>query len=336
MSLWRRRLCSLAHTAGVTRLLDRNIGVRILTYHSVTSSPTNDVPEAQSAALFREQLEFIQRRFRVVSLKNAVESMGDLSATKNARPALVITFDDGFLDNYECAFPCLRHFGIPATVFVVTDFLDRGRVPWPTRLREIMQHARRHAHPAHPGIDLSSDLTRRSTASRLKGLLARLTPDARFATIDRLVNDLEAPPSQIRPLTWAQVRMMASAGIAFGSHTVFHSILPEMPDDIVEMELDISRKRLEAELGVEYPTVAYPNGGFDSRILRIAQGCGYCAGVTQRTGSNSQNSNLLALHRVQIPPNCNEGVVGALLVRAAWRGPLEHATRRLPRIAHNE
>jgi peptidoglycan/xylan/chitin deacetylase (PgdA/CDA1 family) len=285
------------------------------------------MPESQTVALFRDQLEFLRTRFRIVPLKEAVANLGDASGTKDRRPIAAITFDDGFLDNYEHAFPCLKQLGVPATIFVVTDFVDQGRVPWPTRLYEVMLQARRIAHPAYPGIDLRSRVARCAAAYTFKSLLAPLEPHARFAAIDKLADDLEAPPSQYRPLTWDQVRIMASAGIAFGSHTVFHSILPEMSDEVVEMELGVSRTRLEAELGEECSTVAYPNGGFDSRILRMTQRCGYRVGVTQQAGSNSQRSDVLALCRVHIPPHCTQGVVAMLLLRAAWQEPWDRATR---------
>src|ERR1035438_7069591 len=247
MDLWKQTACRLAHVAGLTRALDRDSGVRILTYHSVIPGCATGFLESQRVDLFRAQMQYLCARFDVVPLEQALAMRP--AARPQGRPVVAVTFDDGFADNYSYAFPVVRELAVPVTIFLATDFLDGERAPWPTRLREVIMTTRKLMHPAYPDLDLSSQEGRRSAAAKLKGALAKLGPLERLETVERLARDWDAGPSRCHPLTWDQVRKMADAEICFGSHTVFHSILTDASETVIAMELSRSKQRIESELG---------------------------------------------------------------------------------------
>lgn len=95
----------------------------ILMYH-IISSPfsTNEKSLAVSPSAFRAQMNFLHRKgYNVISLEKAVTAL--ISGESVPRNAVVITFDDGFIDTYEIAFPILNEFEFPATIFVVSGLI---------------------------------------------------------------------------------------------------------------------------------------------------------------------------------------------------------------------
>lgn len=125
-------------------------GVRILMYHRVTESREFDQLTV-TPGRFAEQMSILAAAGNVVSLKEAVESLQKGAAV--AKNSVVITFDDGYLDNLEQALPILERYQLPASIFVTTDFAahtsshprysDEGgsrlHLDW-AQLRELVSH----------------------------------------------------------------------------------------------------------------------------------------------------------------------------------------------------
>jgi peptidoglycan/xylan/chitin deacetylase (PgdA/CDA1 family) len=272
----------------------------ILTYHSFCLKISGSLNTSQPVALFRRQMAFLKKKYQVVSL---TEGWQRLQTGEAAWPPLVaVTIDDGFADNYQLAFPVLKELSIPATVFLATDFIDNGRMPWPTRLGALLSAT------AHRRMDFpfAMAIARRQekvvALSRLKKWLAPLPPFERFIRLDELAAHLADHNEQtIAPLSWPRIREMRDAGIAFGSHSQFHSILPQVDAAIRREELRRSKARIEAELSEECALFAYPNGDHDVETSRDVAACGYRLAVTQNWGANSVNSPPLALRRIEIP-----------------------------------
>lgn len=96
----------------------------ILAYHRVNSNGKD--PMAVPVENFRAQMNyFYERGYSTLTL-------GEFSALvtqgKVPQKTLVITFDDGYRDNYLCAFPILKHYGFRGTVFLIADFIDTNDV----------------------------------------------------------------------------------------------------------------------------------------------------------------------------------------------------------------
>jgi peptidoglycan/xylan/chitin deacetylase (PgdA/CDA1 family) len=108
----------------------------ILGYHHVTQAPSNKI-YAVSASMFRQQLTWLKDKgFRVISLSELYQSL--LSGSGPGPGAVVLTFDDGLLSQFELALPILREFGFPACFFVIADFVGKGGFMGWAQLREII------------------------------------------------------------------------------------------------------------------------------------------------------------------------------------------------------
>lgn len=207
-------------------------------------------------------------RYRVVGLASLVQ---DLAAGRKI-PARTVAFtvDDGYADFHDIALPHFQRFDIPASVFLVTDFLDGKRWLWWDQVEAALLQA--GAGPrvievdghrvAIPGPELEG------LDEVIEGLVERLKflpQERRAGIISELCGALgvelpSVPPEAYAPMTWAQVRQVAGDLITFGPHTLSHPILALEPDAEARQEIFGSWDRLRAELPSALPIFCYPNG----------------------------------------------------------------------------
>jgi len=307
--------------AGVYRLarwLHRRRAV-ILTYHGVLHKGEDSYANRNcvSAKMFERQMAYVARHYRVMSLPELVRR---LTAKEKLLPyTLVITFDDGFRNNYSVAAPILRKYRLPATVFLTTAFIDSLHLGlWTERVDWMLQAAN------IPAVDFSIDgdlrqLALSTTRDRIiasdlvRGYLKRLPPKEREAVIASLAEKIgilhdidDSLEERYAFLTWDQIREMSQWQITFGSHTHTHSILSTLSPAEVIFELAESRRRLEPEIDMPCTLFSYPNGtsrDFGRRDEQLLRKLGYTAAVSQISGFNDHKTRLFALRRINITRN---------------------------------
>jgi len=215
-----------------------------------------------------------------------------LDALTAGRPlpprAVSITFDDGYRDSLGVALPALRYHGMPATFFLVPEFLDGTRIPWWETLAWAIRHATRRRVWIHDReVDIGDGTAAiRSTAASLK----RLDIDARDAAVRDLVAQLEptgAAPSSDLLLDWDGARALAAAGFTVGSHSLDHAILAQEHPTRQQVSLAAARCRLQAEVDQDVATIAYPNGehmDVDGETVLAARAAGHRYGLLLEAG----------------------------------------------------
>src|SRR5688572_30196720 len=239
--------------------------VLILTYHRF-SRETN--PLKTSAGEFAAHLEYLSNHNRVLDLSEAVEY---LQNGKTLPPnATVITIDDGYADAYEIAFPLLKKHQMPATVYAVTDFLEKKCWLWTDLMRYILSHTEKENIAICFENDkiesvLSDELQRLKLAGRVNSLLKKMPDDLKDKKLAEIAASLaveipEKPARDFAPLSWENVREMDAENVRCESHTVSHPILTRVGADDLDFELKNSKKRLEEFLEREIEHFCYPNG----------------------------------------------------------------------------
>jgi peptidoglycan/xylan/chitin deacetylase (PgdA/CDA1 family) len=274
----------------------------ILAYHRVLDVPDEDAfpgdPELVSASReeFERQMRFVQRHFVPIRFADALRSMDD--GKPLPRRSLIVTFDDGHIDNYTNAFPVLKSLGMPATIFLSTQYIDQPNLPfWFDRVSQLLYFA-------SPGLleipvldyraDLSDMPSRRLHTRLLLGKLKAQDNDRRLAALAQMEALLaasvpETVAAQRSAMNWDEVHEMAACGIEFGSHTVTHPVLTRLDDAALVRELVDSRAAIRSHIAQPVDIVAYPVGkmsAFSSRIEKAASACGYRLGVSYETGTN--------------------------------------------------
>ena len=285
----------------------------ILTYHRFFSGDEKENGRAACGAagmtpakIFVEQLEYLTRRYKVVPLSQLVESI-----TCRERPPArlaAITIDDGYRDAYEIAYPLLRRFGAPATLFAPSDFIDRRAWIWTDKARFLIWRAVSQRLTIKIGgqellLDLDKPPSRRNAAERVNATLKRLPEEVREEAIERLASALGValppkPPDEFGPIAWAEAREMQANGIEIGSHTLTHPILTSVSDERLRRELQESRSRLEEVLKRPIEQFCYPNGDHDERVRSEVARAGYRIAVTCVGGLNKRGDDPLTLRRI--------------------------------------
>lgn len=263
----------------------------VLAYHRILdddvapASVTDRGLFSATASAFDAQMALVRRYFDVRTFQSLDEPAGQ-------RTALVITFDDGYEDNYRLAFPILRKHGLQAVFFVTTDFIDHGEPLWFDRVAALLASATLPAtlQIADARLDtrgLGHQGLVNETLSRLK----RLEAPQRNAWIEQLAALPGARDGDAgAPMSWPQLREMSAAGMEIGSHSQSHAVLANESEQVIADELYQSRQRIQAQLGCTCTSLAYPVGGasaINDTVLREARNSGYAYACTYRSGSNA-------------------------------------------------
>ena len=296
---------------GPTRLL-------ILMYHRIlpAEDPRSQLEEPGMLVTpesFRQHLQIIGRRFKAVQLSDWLGK----KARGEALPALAcaITFDDGWADNYEFAYPLLQEAGIPASIFLVSDMIGTSQMFWPERLaRTVTALAKNHSGDwSNPALDwLRStdtdypfDNTRPST-EQLSAIIAGMKTLSDMDIHQRL--DETATHFNLGPLSdgasllnWEQLEEMTASGlIEAGSHTCNHIRLnASTPGDVLNHEVIRSKQTIEEKTGSQVTAFCFPNGDFSPEALALVKQHYNCA-VTTRSGWNNLETNNFQLQRIGI------------------------------------
>lgn len=306
MNRWRFAVKSLVHGAidwsGRPRRCRQQLRGKliILTYHSFCTDWPRGLFNSLPIHRFERQVQFLKEQFKLVSLEQGVECLQQ--GVIDDKPWVAITIDDGFRDNYAHAWPVLQRYGVPATIFLATDFIDNNRPPWPTQLVEILERTPVRVMEAPFRADLKNLADRSLVARQLKKDWSPLPPLERFERLAALRKHLKVNEETHYPaLTWDQVREMRKTGIHFGSHTVYHSILPAISDQIAKEEIRNSRQRLENELQEPCQIFAYPDGKYSDIVKNILVAQKFWLAMSQDSGINVKDSDLLVQKRIEIP-----------------------------------
>ena len=274
-------LIARAHLRPLIEGVARWHGVLVLTYHRVGDAdgqPWDRGLWSASVAELDGQLAAAARCADVIAPDEFTEVM------RSGRGRhLLITFDDGYRDNYEIAFPLLRRHGLKAIFFLTTGFLDRPHIGWWDEIAWMVRGAPGDSIPGdRPGDPPLSLLDREAAIAeivrRYKSLPA---PDA-----ERLLEWLgqatgrgrcAASEAEGMWMTWDMAREMHAAGMGIGGHTVSHPLLSRITPEQQREEITGCARRLREEVGIEMGMFAYPVGSpdaFDDATREILGECG--------------------------------------------------------------
>jgi peptidoglycan/xylan/chitin deacetylase (PgdA/CDA1 family) len=291
-------------------------GVTILAYHRILDVDSEhkfpfDI-ELVSASIeqFTRQMEYIKAHYQPITFSTLLEYLD--RGEKPPRGAAIITFDDGFVDNYHNAFPVLKRLGLPATIFLSTGNIDSQETFWYEKLSFAVMTTDASAISTPTLGSLTIETTPESRRAFIKcvTLKLKLAPDeVRLTALDELYAQL-LPPSGWKddarsgPMNWDQIKEMSANNIEFGSHSVSHPVLSRVPLAKLTFEVEHSKHRIESELQKPVQVIAYPVGGveaFDNNVRAAVKKAGYRFGVSYVAGIERPDQwDAFALRRVHV------------------------------------
>lgn len=309
--------CSAVAACGALRLYRRfrpGKKLQILMYHKITSG-SDPLGLTISPDLFARQLQYLTEQYTIISLAEAVYR---LESGAIDRDFVVITFDDGYRDNYSVAYPILQRFKAPATIFVTVDAVESGTFGWHRFDSAILGTKRSELDLSGSGLgryDLTGRRKRERAVVELHRALKKLPDAKRQAVIAQVLAEHGDPGAVERSmLCWDEVREMQGSGlVTIGAHTLSHPILTRIPHDSALAEIRDGKSRLEQETGAPVEFFAYPNGGrddFDEEIVAMVKACGYRAACSTISAEHFDKMDRFCLPRTDVTEGICSGFDG--------------------------
>ena len=306
------------HPTGLRGLFRKSrAGVPVLMFHNVGHQPETDYLPGHmkvSEAKLRRLLKYLRRGgYRTLTLGQLGEALAKGDVPDDA---IVLTFDDGYMDNHDVLLPILKEFDCTATVFVQTGPM-KGRLNWLHHYFWLLHRNGPHAvgEAMAERIDrphLSEDL--RSLPSGdgpaeydLKRLLkyevAAEDRDRILAEVFEAEGGDDAELARAVYLGPEECRALDAAGVELGAHTVNHLILSSLEPTRQRKEIEGSLRDLEAWLGHEVTSFAYPYGrtwDYDKDTLAILKELGFRCAITGMPGLNDAETPAFELLRTAV------------------------------------
>lgn len=315
--------------ASTTRSLFSN-ELMILAYHRIINiAADNSYPydsELISASLqqFDYQMAYVKKHYNPISEAQLIDHIDNNIPLPPK--SVMVTFDDGFDDNYHNAFPILQNYAIPATMFIATSYIDKNEPIWFDWLASLCI-AGTMASIDVPLLGkkyLTNDYSSRSEI--FKDLIVQIRKtdnDIRLAVMEQLASDYASSMTHIdksmsRFMTWNQVTEMSRNNISIGSHTVTHPIMSQLKNDSIHFEIIESKRVIEAKIGMVVNSFSYPTGqsaSFTPQITAAVVTAGYKVAHSYIHGVNKTPiQNPYALNRMHIESHVHNSYFNAMLL----------------------
>ena len=314
--------------SGITRIgrtLGDKSGALILYGHRISADDEGYL-QGLAPHWFAEQVRYLARHYEIITLDALITC---LERGKAPPPkSVVLTLDDGFRDNIEAGLPILDALGARATVFVVTQSLSDGRLPWSQRLGYAFQHTTatelRHPLLGPEPVPITDGGTRRRTYQTIKLGLSSESREHRDDHIERLAHELGVDLPNDRMMTWDHASAVLDRGHAIGAHTYSHALLARLPLALAREEMLRSRDDLASHLGIVHPPFCFPAGSTSPALFDLARTLGFRSAFLPnrlKRLNRPQDVDAFSMVRVGLPN------APAHQLEAELDGPL-HAMRR--------
>jgi len=313
----------LYYTGVLNLLINRKLKNKavVLMYHRVLDKEEISSSYSQNCIIvskksFAAQMKYLQSHLNAISLDDTIHSL------KNKTPfppkCCLVTFDDGWKDNYQNAYSILRKHKIPATIFLPTDYIGTNKHFWQERLNKslirLYQHCtkdisyRNKALKRFQNDELSKILysNQNDVKENIASFISKNKKQGQ-AKVDAVMQQIEdfsevssANEDQDRDfMSWEEIKEMAGDGIKFGSHGKSHTILTEAIVDL-HQELSASKSTIESHLSLTIKSFSYPNGDYTNKITGQARQHGYEIAFGTEPGFITREDNPYTLKRINI------------------------------------
>lgn len=319
------------NAAGVNAVL-KGINInrtKILLYHSV-------VEEGRAAAgmdfadlcvpakNFEENVIYLKKNCNVISID---EFISGKAVPKDRKPNVIITFDDGYMNNFTVAYPILKKHGLKAAFFITSSFMNGAEPLWFNRVERLVYFSDKKEIPPvsilPEGLPIAEEAQKNRVINLIKAKIRRISP-LRF---EEVLSELEAELGKMEPLPgdycfkpmgWKNAAVMSKdPNITIGSHGKTHRPFSNMDADTLSEELKQSKSEIEEKTGKRVRYLSYPHGFYTPQVAAAARRCGYEAAFTTIHGFNDSAADPYSLRRNEIG-NRGQAPIFASVVCGGW------------------
>jgi len=290
---------------------------RVLTPNEMHRSGSHPAMIVESQT-FADQMAVIKQRFKVLSLEEFTARLEQKIPFEDS--SCLITFDDGWRDNFTNALPILRRYELPAVVFLPVNFIGEKRLFWQESLvhllvlamdatrREPVRKARlcQVLDPVGLGhvLDILDADPRSHVIEGISRNRAGWTSSVIDSTLSQLRQELGVENGDIQGtdsfLSWEQVAEMTRQSVIFGGHGAEHQLLSEMPVDAAREDIKISKEVIDLRCKAEVPTFSYPRGFRTPQVVELVKAAGFRLAFIANGGRVSSVDDPFTLRRINI------------------------------------
>jgi len=313
------RLLFVTGATGVYRRLALRNRAVVLMYHKVM--PRNEGKSAIFEGMqvdpdtFERQMAYLRKHFHLLALDDL--RLHVLNRIPFPTNSCLVTFDDGWKDNYTHAYPILKRYEVPAVVFLSVGNIGTGKMFWQERIFAALYGMREAA-----GRNPDSPARHRHLPVGIKVEELAAWPERKFReeVRERIRSLKKLPLSSIEPivdelsslsgtcldgdsgsfLSWEDVLTMSRGGIDFGSHGMSHDILTNISPEEVREEARTSKTIIEGKIRKSVHAFSYPNGNHDPVVRKCVDECGYEIAFGTNRGFARAEDDPMSLKRVNV------------------------------------
>jgi peptidoglycan/xylan/chitin deacetylase (PgdA/CDA1 family) len=272
---------------------------------------------------FERQMALLKKRFVVLSVAEFAEYVEQRRPFPSS--SCLVTFDDGWKDNYDNALPILSKLRIPSLIFLPMHFIGQRRVFWQEALVQLLGRAvaavrstpeRRPAIEAVLGPVGLAGLLDLAEPDPKPAIIAAVTAQKKLTrpAIERMVAELaETIGVRLEELAttdgfidWTEAATMAAHGVTFGGHGLDHLLLTQVSEAQADAEIEGSKTALDQKLAEPTPTFSYPNGYWNPRLAERVKRVGYRLAFSAQGGPVTCEDDPWTLRRVNIHQNVTD------------------------------
>lgn len=272
----------------------------IIYFHHVFKHKNEFHPDDIIAADFDKKIKFLMKHFNILALSEAIEL---LKTKRLPSKALVITFDDGYQDNFTVAVPILKKHHCPATFFISTSGIEEGCL-WNDKVEQLLNNTKIKTITENiigEKISISNKDEKIAAFQLLLSKLKFLSHDKRTLQLKKLaveLGDIEFKRTMMRA---DQIKRLHQDGFTIGAHTHNHTILTTETIDDCQQELLNNKKKLEGIICNKVHFIAFPNGLFERdytfKHCNLAKEMDFKVGFSTNDGGAISSTNIYTIPR---------------------------------------
>ncbi len=259
-----------------------------LAYHRIENLENDPLDLAITPAIFEQQLKYLLKAYDILSVKEAIALLE--SSKKLKKSVAVLTFDDGYNDFLKNAYPLLKKYHIPATVFISPGVIEDGAIYWWDKVIEVIYKTKEKVLDlceCNLGVFKLLDRTQKHRA--IKAIIHRLKKlnfTYREKLIKRIMKQLgieSIPKEKYNLLGWEDINMLNKDNVDFGLHGMTHTILTNLTAIEKDFEIKHGMEKFEQKVGKRVEYFAYPNGladDYDKSVMEYLEKYGFIAAFT--------------------------------------------------------
>lgn len=235
--------------------------------HRVSERINGHIPNNEHLKISPEFLEKV-----IVKYKNegfsflSLDQLYDVIAGKSSinKPFVCFTMDDGYLDNYENAYPIFKKYNIPFAIFVATDFPDKKAILWWYVIEDLILHSKEIQLSDGSKYKCATFQEKWDTFRYIREKVLLLNQRNIVNELNRLFADYQLDwlaPIQGLSMSWEQVKILTQEPLCtIGGHTISHVALNQLSMDDLDREVTNGINIIESHTDYEPTYFAYPYG----------------------------------------------------------------------------